>query len=70
MHSLLEAEQFGSVASTLLDAAAAIKGSRAPILLLAAPSLAGALSLAPIEAALLDSGLPYRRRFRLEAPED
>jgi hypothetical protein len=70
MHSLLEAEQFVSVASTLLDAAAAIKGSSAPILLLAAPSLAGALSLAPIEAALLDSGLPYRRRFRLEAPED
>jgi hypothetical protein len=30
--------------------------------------LQGALAIAPLEAALVDAGLPYRRRFRLEAP--
>ena len=39
-------------------------------MLLAAPSLIGALSIAPIEAAFLDLGLPYRRRFKLEPPSD
>ena len=39
-------------------------------MLLAAPSLIGALSIAPIEAAFLDLGLPYRRRFKLESPSD
>ena len=39
-------------------------------MLLAAPSLIGALTIAPIEAAFLDLGLPYRRRFKLESPSE
>jgi len=30
----------------------------------------GALAIAPLEAALVDAGVPYRRRFRLEAPSE
>ena len=67
MRQLVEAEQFASVASTLVDAAAGIRAHGGTVMLLAAPSLLGALSLAPLEAAMLDLGLPYRRRFRLQA---
>ncbi len=67
MRQLVEAEQFASVASTLADAAAGIRAHRGTVMLLAAPSIIGALSLAPLEAAMLDLGLPYRRRFRLQS---
>lgn len=40
-----------------------------PILLISEPTLKGSLSLAPIEAALLDAGLPYKRRFTHSAPD-
>ncbi len=68
MRSLLEAEQFGSVASTLADAAGGLRSQSGTVMLLAAPSILGALTVAPIEAAMLDLGMPYRRRFRMEAP--
>ncbi|MEE3269868.1 MAG: hypothetical protein VX204_01990 [Candidatus Thermoplasmatota archaeon] len=68
MQTLLGAEPLSEVADLISTAADSIRTSSGPILLLAAPSLQGALAIAPIEAALLDSGLPYRRRFRLEAP--
>lgn len=68
MHTLLGAEPLSEVADLLSKAADSIRTSPTPILLLGAPSLQGALAVAPIEAALLDSGLPYRRRFRLESP--
>ena len=70
MRQLLEAEQFGSVASTLADAAAGIRAHNGTVMLLAAPSLVGALTVAPLEAAMLDLGLPYRRRFKLEVPSN
>ena len=70
MLPLLETEMFSSVASTISDAANEIISNQTPIMLLAAPSIAGVLSLAPIEAAMLDSGLPYRRRFKMEAPSE
>ncbi|MCH1511149.1 MAG: hypothetical protein L7S54_00970, partial [Candidatus Thalassarchaeaceae archaeon] len=66
MRQLVEAEQFASVASTLVDAAAGIRTHRGTVMLLAAPSIIGSLSLAPLEAAMLDLGMPYRRRFRLQ----
>ena len=68
MHTLLGSELFSGVADLLTKSADYIRSSSSPILLLAAPSLQGALSIAPIEAALLDSGLPYRRRFKMESP--
>jgi len=70
MRQLLEAEQFGSVASTLADAAVGIRAHNGTVMLLAAPSLVGALTVAPLEAALLDLGLPYRRRFKMETPKE
>ena len=68
MRELLEEEVFSTVRSTLSSAAEALATSSETILLLAAPSLHGALAIAPIEAALLDAGIPYRRRFRIEDP--
>jgi hypothetical protein len=68
MRELLEEEVFSTVRNTLSSAAKALATSSETILLLAAPSLHGALAIAPIEAALLDAGIPYRRRFRIEDP--
>ena len=70
MRTLLEAEPLAPVSETLSQAADQLRSSNTTILLLAAPSLQGALAIAPLEAALVDAGLPYRRRFRLEAPSD
>ena len=70
VHTLLGSEPLSEVAGLLSSAAESIRSNLSPVLLLAAPSLQGALAVAPIEAALLDSGIPYRRRFRMEAPND
>ena len=70
MRQLLEAEQFSSVASSLNRAVSGLRTHNGPVMLLAAPSLIGALTIAPIEAAFLDLGLPYRRRFKLESPSE
>jgi len=70
MRTLLEAEPLAPVSETLSQAADQLRSSNTTILLLAAPSLQGALAIAPLEAALVDAGLPYRRRFRLEAPSE
>jgi len=58
------------VSEILSQAADQLRSSNTTILLLAAPSLQGALAIAPLEAALVDAGVPYRRRFRLEAPSE
>ena len=68
--TLLGSGPLSEVAGLLSSAAESIRSNLSPVLLLAAPSLQGALAVAPIEAALLDSGIPYRRRFRMEAPND
>ena len=70
MRQLLEAEQFSSVASSLNRAVSGLRTHNGSVMLLAAPSLIGALTIAPIEAAFLDLGLPYRRRFKLESPSE
>ncbi|MFL2533274.1 MAG: hypothetical protein CND01_03880 [Marine Group II euryarchaeote MED-G34] len=70
MRTLLEAEPLAPVSETLSQAADQLRSSNTTILLLAAPSLQGALAIAPLEAALVDAGIPYRRRFRLEAPSE
>ena len=70
MRTLLEAEPLAPVSETLSQAADQLRSSNTTILLLAAPSLQGALAIAPLEAALVDAGVPYRRRFRLEAPSE
>ena len=70
MRTLLEAEPLAPVSEILSQAADQLRSSNTTILLLAAPSLQGALAIAPLEAALVDAGAPYRRRFRLEAPSE
>ena len=60
MRTLLEAEPLVPVSKTLSQAADQLRSSNTTILLLAAPSLQGALAIAPLEAALVDTGLPYR----------
>ncbi len=70
MRQLLESEPFSLVAPILSRAVSGFQVHDGPVMLLAAPSLIGALSIAPIEAAFLDLGLPYRRRFKLESPSD
>ena len=70
MHTLLGSEPLSEITDLLSRSADYIRSSSSPILLLAAPSLQGALAIAPIEAALLDSGLPYRRRFKMTIPEN
>ena len=70
MTALLETAPFAPVSDILIAAANEIRRTKVPILLLAAPSIEGSLSLSPIEAALVDSGIPYRRRFKLEAPSE
>ncbi|MDP6702921.1 MAG: hypothetical protein QF760_00120 [Candidatus Thalassarchaeaceae archaeon] len=69
MRELLMEEVFSDVRSTLSSAGEAMATSSDAILLHAPPTLLGALAIAPIEAALLDSEIPYRRRFRSEAPK-
>ncbi len=70
MSALLETAPFAPVSDILIAAANEIHRTKVPIPLLAAPSIEGSLSLSPIEAALADSGIPYQRRFKLEAPSE
>ena len=56
MRTLLEAEPLAPVSETLSQAADQLRSSNTTILLLAAPSLQGALAIAPLEAALVDAG--------------
>ena len=70
MKPLLESEPFSTVAPILKQSVTDLRVYNGTIMLLAAPSLIGALSIAPIEAALLDLGIPYRRRFKLESPSE
>ena len=70
VRTLIGSEPLSEVADLISSAADSIRSNKSPVLLLAAPSLQGALASAPIEAALLDSGLPYRRRFKMESPSD
>ena len=62
MRSLLELEAFAAIAENLQAYATSISQSDT-ITLIIPPSPEGAVSSAFLEAALLDSEIPYRRRF-------
>ena len=62
MRSLLELEAFAAIAENLQAYVASISKSDT-ITLIIPPSPEGAVSSAFLEAALLDSEIPYRRRF-------
>ena len=63
MYDLLQDDLFDSVSDIFLQFSSHIKNSRKKIFLSAPPTLQGALALTPLEAALLDENIPYRRSF-------
>ena len=63
MGNLLESQFFSSLSDELIIAASEISKSKSRILIVSEPSLVGSIALAAVECALLDSSLPYRRRF-------
>ena len=68
MEPLIEQDIFSSVRAPIQIFANDATGRRQSILLVSKPNLEGSLSLAPIEAALLDAGIPYKRRFTQDDP--
>ncbi|MBK64002.1 MAG: hypothetical protein CMB47_00560 [Euryarchaeota archaeon] len=63
MYDLLQDDLFSSVSDIFLEFSSLVKKSRQKIFLFAPPTLHGALALIPLEAALLDENIPYRRSF-------
>lgn len=63
MYNLLEDDLFDSVSEIFLQFASQIKSNNDSVMLLAPPTLQGALAITPLEAALIDENIPYRRRF-------
>ncbi len=69
MEPLIEQEIFSPVRDSIkFFASESTRGSK-PILLVSEPNLEGSLSLAPIEAALLDAEIKYKRRFTKSDPD-
>ena len=69
MRDISELDVFSSIREPFRDFAREVCNRKKKILLISEPNIRGALTLAPIEAALLDSGLPYRRRFTDKSPD-
>jgi len=66
---LIEQDIFTPIRESIQGFANDLVRNRRPILLISEPTLEGSLSLAPIEAALLDLRFPYKRRFTHSAPD-
>lgn len=69
MESLIEQDIFSPVRDSIQSFANEVISSSKPILLVSKPNFEGSLSLAPIEAALLDARIPYKRRFSQSNPD-
>ena len=63
MRELISAELFSAIEVPTRNAVAELIDSKLPITILSEANLQGALSIAPIEAALLESKVHYRRRI-------
>jgi hypothetical protein len=63
MIDLLQEELFDSVSDIFLQFSSHIKKSKKKVFLFTPPTLHGALAAVPLEAALLDENIPYRRSF-------
>lgn len=68
MSRLIDLDCFAPIRDHLLQAGAIISASGRTVTLVAPTTLTGAISLALIEASLVDSALPYNRRFAPRAP--
>ena len=69
MRDISELDVFSPIREPFRNFAREICDRKKKIFLISEPNIRGALTLAPIEAALLDSGLPYRRRFTNQSPD-
>ena len=69
MGDISELDVFSTIREPFSNFAREICDRKKKILLISQPNITGALAIAPIEAALLDSGLPYRRRFTNQSPD-
>ena len=69
MRDISELDFFSSIREPFRNFAREVCNRKKKILLISQPNITGALAIAPIEAALLDSGLPYRRRFTDKNPD-
>lgn len=69
MESVIEQDIFSPVRDSIQFFANELISSSKPILLISKPNLEGSLSLAPIESALLDARIPYKRRFSKANPD-
>jgi len=68
MRELIREAAFFEISEYLERTARLVLDSSSRILLSSSPTLEGSLSVAPLEGALIDSGIPYRRRFTNEIP--
>ena len=68
MRQLIEHQSFYSIRESLERSAETLTKTGESILILSPPTLKGALSIAPLEASLIDANIPYRRRFSTEIP--
>ncbi|HJM18378.1 MAG TPA: hypothetical protein QF703_02485 [Candidatus Thalassarchaeaceae archaeon] len=66
MLSLLEHQMFSLLSENLNITGSEISSTRSRILIVSEPSLVGSIAIASIECALLDSSIPYRRRFSFD----
>ncbi|PDH25213.1 MAG: hypothetical protein CND84_02195, partial [Marine Group II euryarchaeote MED-G35] len=69
MESVIDQDIFSPVRDSIQFFANELISSSKPILLISKPNLEGSLSLAPIESALLDARIPYKRRFSKANPD-
>ena len=69
MRDISELDVFSPIREPFRNFAREIRDRKKKIFLISQPNITGALAIAPIEAALLDSGLPYRRRFTNQSPD-
>ena len=69
MRQLSQLQIFNSSRDYFLELVRFLSNSRHSILIISKPTLVGALSLAPIEAALIDQSIPYKRRFTDKNPD-
>ena len=69
MTDLAELDIFSPIREPFRNFAREVRNRNKKTILISESSIRGALTLAPIEAALLDSALPYRRRFTHQSPD-
>ena len=69
MEPLVDKDIFSPVRDSIQIFANDVIRRRSLILLISKPDLEGSLSLAPLEAALLDARVPYKRRFTNSEPD-